>query len=657
MNKLTRLIFLTGYLLSLGILAWVTSCQSDTAQPTYQKEAVEKALEKADSIPISGLYALAQSLPGTTEQDSFFAMYLSNMSATKGLDSLAAALPIFEKLRGKEIFTQSFIFEHKGLIHQLSGRFDSAEHYYTRSISLWENTPERGKYAEALHVRATLYNAMGNLESGIIDRYKAVEVLQNALDKPNLTAAEKGNLESTLLEIRTFFGNDFIKKKEYQKALDVLEAPTAYYLENNDVRMAALCLTTAGVAYENLNNLPKAYECCQKSMDLLRPAGIQSQLGVSLNNYAKLLQVEEKWQQALDTLKVAKVIFEKLNNPVALSRINFNMGRSQARLGQMKEAEDNFQFAYTVNDQRKDYPLLLSVCNEMVQLYKLKGDFAAALNFQEKAIVVSDSIMNEEKEKITKNLEIKYETREKQAQIAALKMEKQLADQRNAWIAAFLLSLAGAGAWFLRYRHRREKALLEKDIATKHLENEVLAKGLENKRLENEVLLANENLNRQTLENAAHEIEIHKAQLEEFVALMLEKNTKIEALQSKIEQASLPDESNAPRQNTPKSDDIDALFQASLVTETDWQFFQKHFEKVFPGILNRLKIQYPELSIAEHRLVLLSKMGLKTKETAGMLGISPESVRKLRYRFKKKMGLSEEELLDRVAVKEGMRQG
>jgi hypothetical protein len=80
--------------------------------------------------------------------------------------------------------------------------------------------------------------------------------------------------------------------------------------------------------------------------------------------------------------------------------------------------------------------------------------------------VVSDSIMNGEKEKITKNLEIKYETREKEAQIIALKLEKHLTNQRNGWIAAFLLSLVGAGAWFLRYRHRREKALLEKDLET-----------------------------------------------------------------------------------------------------------------------------------------------------------------------------------------------
>ena len=105
---------------------------------------------------------------------------------------------------------------------------------------------------------------------------------------------------------------------------------------------------------------------------------------------------------------------------------------------------------------------------------------------------------------------------------------------------------------------------------------------------------------------------------------------------------------------TLNDDDVDALFHTSLLTETDWQRFQKHFEKVFPGILNRLKIEYQELSIAELRLVLLTKIGLKTSEIAVFIGISPESVRKLRYRFKKKTGLSEEEMLDSVDPKIGL---
>ncbi len=636
MNQPIHPVFLNTRLLIFATLALMASCQSEKAQP-YQKEAVENALKKADSIPISGLSALAQSLPGAAEQDSFFEVYISNLYASKGLDSLAAVLPIFEKLRGKEIFAQSIIFERKGLIHQFGGRFDSAEYYYGRSISIWENTQEYDKYARALNNRAALYNSKGNLDLAMTDRFKALEILQNALDKPDdLTAEKKGELESAVVEIRAFLGFDFIRKKEYQKALDVLQAPTADYLEKHNVRMAAMCLGATSAAYEKLNDLPKAYEFCRKSIDLSRSANVQSQLGVQLHNYGKLLQNEEKWQQALDTLKVAKVIFEKLNNQVALARTNFKIGCSQSHLGQMKEAEDNFQFAYTLNDQRKDYISLLEICNEMVQLHKRKGDFAAALKFQEKAIVVGDSIMNGEKEKITKNLEIKYGTREKEAQIAALKLEKRLTNQRNGWIAAFLFSLGGAIAWFVRYRHRREKTLLEKDIETK--------------RLENEVLLANENLNRQSLENAARELEMHKSQLQEFMALMLEKNTRIDALQSTIEEISHPGESNPARRNTPDSDDIDALFQTSLVTEKDWRLFQKHFEKVFPGILSRLKTLCPELSTAELRLALLNKMGLKTKETAGLLGISTESVYKLKYRFKKKMGLSEEELLESVAA-------
>lgn len=611
-------------LLCIAITVLFANCQSETS-PTYQNEAVENALQKADSIPIAGLEALAQSLPGTTEQDSFFAMYLSNLSAKKGLDSLAAALPIFEKLRGKQIFTQSFIAEHRGLIHQLSGRFDSAEHYYTRSISLWENTPELAKYAEALHTRATLFNAKGNLESAIIDRYKAVEVLQNALDKPNLTAAEKENLESTLLEVRTFFANDFIKKKEYQKALDVLEAPTAYYLEKNDVRMAALCLTTAARAYESLNDLPKAFEYSQKSMDLLRPAGIQSQLGISLNNYAKLLQLEGKWQQALDTLQVAKVIFEKLNNQVALSRINFNMGRSQARLGQLKEAESNLQFAYTLNDQRKDYPLLLDACNELVRLHKQKGEFAAALNFQEKANAVSDSIMNREKEEITKNLEVKHQTREKEQELKNLKRETQLERQRNWWLGGSASLIFGLVFYFSTMQNRRRQQLLENEKTIMQREKQFVE--------------ALAQLKSKELEQSKNELQKNQIELSQAIQLLETKNQFIKELNMRVHHhtQAAPSERDTSVPHAAKQ--VSELRQMKILTPEDWQQFQQRFEQQFPYFLENMRQQLPAITAAETRLFLLIKLQFTNQEISETLGISIESVWKSRYRLARKLDL------------------
>jgi DNA-binding CsgD family transcriptional regulator len=620
MQTLTRLIVLTGCLLSLGILALVTSCKSDTAQAklTAALPEMERLLLAADTLGVEALAAEALKLPGTWADSFFQSMHWELIQRQDG-PGLKVAASAYEKTRPDNAAAGAFIHFSRGCAYQFAARLDSADIHYKLAQDWYQQTGNKDYLIQVLDCRATNSDLRGKFDEAIALKYQILDLVSN---------------EQRQMYMKTAIAYTLIAKGDSTIQMEMLEAPLRFFEQARDTFTYTWVLTAQANAFRLKQQYAKSIECHQKALLLRRKIGKMAHLAENLGGIAKSLNELGQWQSGLDTAKVAEQILAPLNAKQGIAACQMIAGEALFHLNRLPEADAMLLQNLEDARARKRYPVAMKASLLLSQSKKQQGKPAEALDYQTQHLTFKDSVYSQEKEKIIQEVAGKYETREKQAQIAALKIENQLANQRNAWIAAFLVSLAGAGAWFLRYRHRREKALLEKDI--------------ENKRLENEVLLANEKLNRQTIENAAHEIEIHKAQLEEFVALMLEKNTKIEALQSKIEQASLPGESNGDQQNTPNSDDIDALFQASLVTETDWQFFQKHFEKVFPGILNRLKIQYPELSIAEYRLVLLTQMGLKTKETAGLLGISPESVRKLRYRFKKKMGLSEEELLDRV---------
>ena len=74
----------------------------------------------------------------------------------------------------------------------------------------------------------------------------------------------------------------------------------------------------------------------------------------------------------------------------------------------------------------------------------------------------------------------------------------------------------------------------------------------------------------------------------------------------------------------------------TLLTEKDWQKFCQLFETVHPQFFTSLQSRYPGLSPAEVRLLALCKLVLSSKEMATMLGISLESLRKSRYRLRKK---------------------
>ncbi len=76
-------------------------------------------------------------------------------------------------------------------------------------------------------------------------------------------------------------------------------------------------------------------------------------------------------------------------------------------------------------------------------------------------------------------------------------------------------------------------------------------------------------------------------------------------------------------------------------SEKDWENFNKYFGSVHHDFFDSLKKKYPNLSNGDLRHCALVKMNLSTKESAELLGVSPQSIKMARYRAKKKMGLCE----------------
>tara|TARA_R110002050_G_scaffold56512_3_gene127111 strand:+ start:62695 stop:64359 length:1665 start_codon:yes stop_codon:yes gene_type:complete len=135
---------------------------------------------------------------------------------------------------------------------------------------------------------------------------------------------------------------------------------------------------------------------------------------------------------------------------------------------------------------------------------------------------------------------------------------------------------------------------------------------------------------------AHKELEFKKQQLENFSKSIKEKNKLIEQFEKQIEKSEATTEE--------KEENLQQLTNSIILTEEDWRNFKKLYEEVHPNFFYNLKNDYPKLTNAEIRLLTLLKLNLSNKEIASMLGISPESVIKTKYRLKKK--LSGQETID-----------
>ncbi|HEX7692721.1 MAG TPA: 7TM diverse intracellular signaling domain-containing protein [Sediminibacterium sp.] len=138
-----------------------------------------------------------------------------------------------------------------------------------------------------------------------------------------------------------------------------------------------------------------------------------------------------------------------------------------------------------------------------------------------------------------------------------------------------------------------------------------------------------------------------QAELAGFTEHLKQKNTLIEKFRQDM--AALEQQLNGNTEAArERQADIEKLLQSIILTEDDWIAFRKLFDKVYAGYIFRLKEKYPQLTDSDLRLITLMKLQLNYREMSNMLGVTTEAVRKSKQRLRKKLGLTEEELVEEL---------
>ncbi len=78
------------------------------------------------------------------------------------------------------------------------------------------------------------------------------------------------------------------------------------------------------------------------------------------------------------------------------------------------------------------------------------------------------------------------------------------------------------------------------------------------------------------------------------------------------------------------------------VSSVDWDTVVQQLENLHPGFLNRLKVKHPNLTSKEKKLCSYLRLGLSSKEIAGLQNIQAKSIEVSRGRLRKKLKLNSE---------------
>lgn len=181
----------------------------------------------------------------------------------------------------------------------------------------------------------------------------------------------------------------------------------------------------------------------------------------------------------------------------------------------------------------------------------------------------------------------------------------------------YILAAWVIGRWALRFHlrtmHREEQQRLE---AERQAEEQRM------NRMKNELLEAE-------LQNKNNELTLQTSAL-------VKRN---QAIQSFLDELERQKEMLSDRYPNKLYLKLRSLMEEALNDQADWLQFETYFNSAHQHFMERLRLQYADITAGDLRICCLLRMNLSTKEIASLLNVSVRAVELRRYRLRKRLAL------------------
>jgi DNA-binding CsgD family transcriptional regulator len=207
-------------------------------------------------------------------------------------------------------------------------------------------------------------------------------------------------------------------------------------------------------------------------------------------------------------------------------------------------------------------------------------------------------------------------------------------------VIVLLLLLMTSASIVLHYRYRLMKKRIKNEKESAYLEACRLIELEKQKAMHMANILIEEKKEMavrqayEIIEQAREEARQLQAQVTTTSVMLANKNDYLLQLQEKLKTA---DNTDCRR--------IAKEIRTNLTEADHWSDFIKNFNLLHSHYVDRVVKAHPGLTANEVRLICFILSGLSNKEIANIFSVEPESVKKARYRLKKKLHLKEEESL------------
>ncbi len=497
-------------------------------------------------------------------------------------------------------------------------------------------------------VDQVLYHAL--LGKGYSNIFDGLNKAGDRHFKASIKKAKKLKDPAIIIWAELCYGDYLYKYRDMTSALPIFMDASSQIEKINPDKMLFPGNSFKKIGYYmgTIGDSPEAISYLKKALDFTE--NNTSDYAEFLDNIGLYYMASHDYTNAESYFSKASVIAKDIKDDIRYAKTLGNLGRIQEVRGNLKAAiqllqrdisisenlgaDQNTMFAYTV------------LTRMLLKDNQLKEAEEAAL----KAEVIAKTkhyFQNTELEIIKLKLEIYVQQNRPVEELAARRKMKILEDSLKYKDGDLALSQAKLMAQKTRYRYQIEKAdaeLKRESLITK-IALAIAGIGLflllfnffySKKREGRRQTIFEARIGAHEQEKVLYEEKLERAQqtLRSQVEYLKKKNFHIQQLTSEIEEIRNSGFSHLEEEHGK----LHEILESHLMTEQNWQMFRREFQKEYPDFYQTLKTEFPEVTPANLRIILLQKMGFSSSEIASLLGITQDAVKKSRQRLKRKLG-------------------
>ena len=414
--------------------------------------------------------------------------------------------------------------------------------------------------------------------------------------------------------------------KQSDKAFQLYNKALALYRSTGNKKGQAEIFGAIGHLYEKHHRYDSSFYYQHLALRTYNQIGDNYGQAKIYENLGSIHEDLANYDSSYSCFKESLKIYQQHHDEVASIEVINNIGDILRKTGKYAQGIEQSRLAYALSVKNDNLYQLAAACRDLGKGYQLLHQMDSAYHYLELSRKYSLEVYSRESLKQTSFLQVLYDMDKKSDEITRLNNIRKINQIVTIAIITIVLLLIVLGlVTFSRQRLkiRDQRALAEQNKSIFEAQHELMQLELKNKQLEEESL-------KQQLELKSQELSTHTLNL-------IKNNQLLENMRNTLQDMVKEDKRDQKKQMQQIIQQINQSFNH----EQQWKEFTLAFEQVHQRFFDKLKQHSNELTSTDMRLIALLKVNMDSKDIAGLLGISNDSLRVARYRLRKKLNLEQ----------------